>query len=375
VTRRTAGSGCVYRPRYRGADKTLRKSRLWWIAYTVGDKRVRESTRTHVKKAAEQVLRDRLGDVAAGRPAGPAVAATTLTDLVRMLEQDYKANRRRSLKRVRLAARHLLRVLGATTPARTLSKDAVTRYVATRLDEKAAAATINRELAALRRMMRLGHEVERVARVPAFTPLQEDNARKGFFEVAQLRTILRHLPPEIRPVIEAAYETGWRVTSEVLTRQWRHVDLKAGWLRLEPGETKNREGRMFPLTPRLRRVLVAQRRRTKALEKKRGRVIPWVFHREGEEIRVFWKDWRAARKAAGLPGKLVHDFRRTAVRNLIRAGVAQRVAMTMVGLKTDSIFRRYAIVDETLLREAGAKLAQLGHRDSTVTSAQRAPQK
>jgi len=79
--------------------------------------------------------------------------------------------------------------------------------------------------------------------------------------------------------------TGWRVKSELLTRQWAHVDLKNGWLRLEPGETKNGEGRMFPLTPKLRTILERQRERTEAVAKETGRIVPWVFHRGGRPIR------------------------------------------------------------------------------------------
>lgn len=362
MTRRARGEGSVYQPTYKGRDGKLRKARLWWIGYTVRGRWLREPTHTKDKGEAARILRERLDEIGKGLPVGPSVETTTLADLVTLLKNDYKANRRRSLKRAVLSASHLTKCLGAATPAKGIGEAAVSAYVALRREEGAAAASINRELSALRRMLRLGRRMGRVGRVPDFDLLDEDNARQGFFERKQLDAILAKLPADVRPIIEVAYETGWRVTSEVLTRQWRHVDLKAGWLRLEPGEAKNREGRMFPLTPRLRRVLEAQRKRVPLL-------VPWVFARPPfkhrgkpgagwRPIRVFGKPWKAACKAVGLPGKLVHDFRRTAVRNLIRAGVAQRVAMSMVGMRTDSIFRRYAIVDETMLREAGEKLGR-----------------
>jgi integrase len=66
--------------------------------------------------------------------------------------------------------------------------------------------------------------------------------------------------------------------------------------------------------------------------------------------------WISACEAAGYPGKLIHDFRRTAVRNLERAGVPRSTAMQMVGHKTEAIYRRYAIVDEQMHREGAAKL-------------------
>ena len=118
------------------------------------------------------------------------------------------------------------------------------------------------------------------------------------------------------------YLTGWRVESEVLTRQWPHVDFNGGWLRLEPGQSKNGEGRSFPFTPDLRAILETQRERVKAIERRLGCVISWVFvHDDGTQIKDFRYAWAEACRDAGVPGRLVHDFRRTAVRNLERAGV------------------------------------------------------
>jgi integrase len=149
----------------------------------------------------------------------------------------------------------------------------------------------------------------------------------------------------------------------LLTRQKHHVDLQAGWLRLEPGETKNREGRMFPLTPELREILERQLARTREIEKATGQIIPWLFHRDGQPIKSFRRAWLTACKRAGVPGRIPHDFRRTAARNLERAGVPRSAAMKMVGHKTESIYRRYTIADEGMLREAAIKLSALHHAE------------
>ena len=138
------------------------------------------------------------------------------------------------------------------------------------------------DLAVLRRMFSLA--IKQRLLTPGQKPLIEllrmNNVRKDFFEPEQFRAVLRYLPDECKAVATVAYITGWR-RKELLTRQWRHLDLEADWLRLEPGETKNREGRMFPLTAALRECLVIQRERRRELERRTGKLIPWIFHRNG----------------------------------------------------------------------------------------------
>ncbi len=128
-------------------------------------------------------------------------------------------------------------------------------------------------------------------------------------------------------------------------------------LRIEPGEDKNHSGRMFPFTSELREILQAQRVHTTAVEKATNQVVPWIFHRQGKPIKDFYTAWRSACVKTGV-AKIPHDFRRTAVRNLERAGVPRSAAMAMVGHKTESIYRRYAIVDERMLTDAAQRLSR-----------------
>jgi integrase len=353
------GFGFVYRPKYRHGDGEWKESATWWFQYSRHGKRFRESSGETSKARAEKALKRRFAEIAQGRPAGPDVERTTLDELAEILRNDYRANGRRSTRRIGFALNHLGAYFGGDCRALTITSDRVTAYITYRQDEGAASGTINRELAALKRAFRLAKKNRKAAEVPDISLLQEGNARKGFFEPEQFQAVLRQLPEEIRPVAEVAYITGWRVHSELLTRQKHHVDLNAGWFRLDPNESKNGEGRMFPLTAALREVLTRQLERTRAIERATGRIIPWLFHRNGRPIKDFRGAWKQSCADAGVPGRIPHDFRRTAVRNLERAGVPRSAAMKMVGHRTEAIYRRYAIVDEATLKESALKLDAL----------------
>ena len=191
--------------------------------------------------------------------------------------------------------------------------------------------------------------------------------RRGFFECKQFEAVRLRLPACIQPVVSFAYITGWRIQSEVLPLEWRQVDSVAGTVRLDPGTTKNREGRVFPMTDDLRTLLKKQRVEADTLKTK-GIICPRVFHRDGRPIRSFRKAWETACTAAGCPGRIPHDLRRTAVRNLVRSGISERVAMTLTGHKTRSVFDRYNIVSEGDLTDAAAKLgAFMGTLSGTPT--------
>ena len=142
--------------------------------------------------------------------------------------------------------------------------------------------------------------------------------------IASLEAVRRLLPESLRGLVTVAYITGWRIQSELLPLQWRQVDFAVGTLRLEPGTTKNWEGRGFIMTPELRATLEAQRAATETLQRKRGLIVPWAFHRRGQRLAGLRRAWGKACEAAGVPGRIPHDLLRSAVRNLERAGVPGR---------------------------------------------------
>jgi integrase len=161
----------------------------------------------------------------------------------------------------------------------------------------------------------------------------------------------------MRPAMTVAYYTGWRTKSELLGMKWSRVDREVCQLRLEPGTTKNKEGRTFPYgaIADLKAAIEQQWiERTKG-----GRIVPWVFHRDGTRIRSWLKAFKKAYKDAGCPGRIPHDLRRTAVRNLERAGVSRSQAMKLTGHLTEAVYHRYAIVSEGDLEHAGERLGQM----------------
>jgi integrase len=153
------------------------------------------------------------------------------------------------------------------------------------------------------------------------------------------------------------------LTDEVLPLTWSHVDLEAGTLRLPPGGSKNGDGRLVYLTPELRAGLAEQLARVRTLERELGRVIPHVFPAlrgpsRGKPRKGLGWSWRRACQRAGMPGRWKHDLRRTAARNMVNAGVSERVAMAITGHRTRSVFDRYCIVSPGDLRDAAKKPAQ-----------------
>ncbi len=378
--------GSVYRRK--GTDKL-------WIKYTQHGRTIRESTETDNMVEARRMLRNREGLVAKGLPVTPDVGRVTFDEAVADLLNDYALNQRKSTDDTRRRIEKHIRPFFGNRRMISITTADLRAFVAKRQKDgvvvrrrragkvppgedaivevwlPVSAAELNRELTTLKRMFSLAVQAAKLHYKPHFPMLRENNVRKGFFERDQYLAVLKHLPEAMRPIVTFAYVTGWRINSEVLPLQWRQVDLAAGEVRLDPGTTKNGEGRVFYLTPELQALLQAQRDRADEIQRDLSMIVQHVFFhqpamkdgslgmRAGKGIsgHGFYQAWRRARSKAGCPGSIPHDFRRTAIRNMVRAGIPERVAMALSGHKTRSVFDRYNIVSDGDLRAATARLS------------------
>jgi integrase len=383
-----------------------RPSGTWWINFRDAQGKLWQEAAGKRQADARTLLKKREGDIAHGKPVPPKLGKLTFEEAASDLLTDYRTNQRRSLSVVqRRVEKHLTAFFGGRKMG-DVTTSLVRRYIERRqtndtvlvhkarpatparwkramggrprvlmpavparaeVRRPASAAEINRELALLKRMFSLAIQAGTLLYKPYIPMLKENNVRTGFFEPQQYRAVLAHLPAEVRPIITFGYITGWRIASEVLSLQWRQVDFAAGEIRLDAGTTKNGDGRVFPFNKgdALDTLLRAQKAEHDRL-KQAGHVVPWVFFRMVAEERggekkprpivSFGKAWKVAVKAAGCPGRIPHDLRRTAVRNLVRSGISETVAMRMTGHKTRSVFDRYDIVSGDDLREAARKL-------------------
>jgi len=360
------------------------RGQIWWIRYYKNGRRYEESSGSEKESDAKSLLRLREGDIERGVAITPKVGRIRFDEAVKDVINDYRTNRKRSLDDVeRRIERHLKPFFGNRRMASITTAD-IREYIDSRQKETTIVrraftftardgtprqvpeqkrtvsgvsnAEINRELTALKRMFNLAIQAGKLIQKPHIPMLKEDNVRVGFFERDQFLAVRAHLPEPVRPAATFAYLTGWRIDSEVLSLEWRQVDFGAGEVRLDPGKTKNGEGRTFPMTRELRELLEQQRAITENLQRQLKVVCPRVFHRSGRPIKSFRVAFRSACVEAGCPGRVLHDFRRTAVRNLVRAGIPERVAMQMTGHKTRSVFERYNIVSAGDLREAAKRL-------------------
>jgi len=367
--KRPRGTGCVYqRP----------NSPFLWIKYSRNGRDFKESTQTTNKRKAEAFLRTRLAEIATGTFTGPETERVRVDELADDLLRDYRINGRKSLDDARARWELHLKPFFGLLRAKDLTSTLLARYVDARQQEGAANATINKELAALKRAFNIGYKATppKVHRVPAFPHLKEDNVRTGFLDDdGQFQKLIDFPELWFRALVECGRTYGWRVGE--LNLRVKQINLVRRSIRLEPGTTKNDDGREVMMTSTVFALLSACVTGKKPDD--------FVFTRpNGKPVRSFrdtWemqctkaglgqlfcrncaepqsttaKCWKCGFKGTTYKGLLFHDLRRTAARNLRSAGVAENVIMKIGGWRTRSVFDRYSIVDQADIRDAMQKL-------------------
>ncbi len=357
------GDGSLFRPK---------GSRNFWTRiYIPYEQRTwRETTGTSELKAARDILRERRLSVQRRQP----IRATELRfeAAAELIVADYVSNGRRSLRTlVQTRLPHLARAFGGQR-LRDITAAQVDRQKTTWLKDVTAPMapqSINHLLATLKRIFKLAVEQGYPQfLVPTIRLLKIRNARKGFFEPGEFLAVRAHLAEPLRSIVDVAYFTGWRVPSEIAMMRRSAVDFENGWLRLEPDATKTGAGRLFPLLPQLRDVLMERISAVAQLESDIEKPIPWIFvhlqnrsrGRAGQPYRInshAYRMWKAACDAAGISGRIFHDFRRTAYRNLVMARIPPQIARAWVGYETEAMERRYKTGDEALFSTFAGQLA------------------
>lgn len=344
--------------RPRGTGRVFTRGGSRWIAYSHRGEERRESVALALGMLPSQVkvtdawglLKKRLAEMESGRYVAHQ-DRVLFGELLDGLVVDYTNNGRRSVDTLTAHIKPVRAAFG-TDRAVDVTEARVERYKDARLGAQRKPATVNRELAVIRRAFRLAVRQKRLATMPVIVLLAEHNARQGFFERGDFETLCAHLPEHLRDFARFAYLSGWR-KGEVASLTWANVDRDARLVRLLPGASKNGEGRTLALEGDLWEL--AERRRA-AREYKGadgGPVItPLVFHYRGAPVRDLRKAWATACEKANVPGRLFHDLRRTAIRNMVRAGVSQPVAMKISGHRTAAVFRRYDITTDADIRDA-----------------------
>jgi integrase len=363
--------------------RVWKRGRFFWIQfYDASGRQVRESTKSEVRRVADKMLSRRLGQIAMGFTPRPQAERISIQELADDYFMNYRVKnisniraeedsdpdvayiRHKAEKRLdwteKKWAKHLKKIFGGMRASR-LSTDDLTRYIAGRQEQGANNGSINRELALLKRMFNLGTACtpKKVSEVPAFPErLAEGQPRKGFVEDAQYQRLCDKCEePWLRALLAVAYSFGFR-KAELLSMRVRQVDLAERTIQLHALTTKNGEPRMVVMTEEVYRLMA------QCLSGKGP--LDFVFTRaDGKKpVRDFRVSWGKLTEAAKLPGLLLHDFRRSAVRNMVRRGISETVAMKISGHVTREIFQRYNIVSQDDIAEA-ARLIEHG-RSMTI---------
>ena len=327
--------------------KRVPKSESWIAQYYVDGQRFRKSTGTSVKVKAEAKLREWMGASERGEKAKPQTQGLTYAELRTDLLKHYAEKQRKSLKTRRDGTPYLFPLTALDNffngrRVNDLDREIASRFVAERRTAGVSNSTINNSLRLLIRMFSLARDNGKLTAVPKFELLKE-KSRQGFLPPKVFQKLFDAMPTNLQPMLLLLYHSGVRV-GEAERIEWPAVNLDTAIITLLEGETKNDESRILPLSDTL--VMLLSR-----VKQRQGRVFP--------SKRAMQEAFGKACQAAGIEGLMVHDLRRSAVRNLMNAGVQQAVAMKISGHRDASVFQRYNIIDTNQTADAMQRVQRL----------------
>jgi len=352
----------------RGDGRKFQRKSIWWIAYFHRGKEIRESLNSEFakrlnldpynEKDAEKLLKRRRNELVAdklgGNPfVGPKQERITINELIDSLVEDYKIRGKETgdfkshLKPVRLAFGDMRAV--------DCTEETTDRVISQWLSEDRSPGTINRETCLLGQAFRFALARKKLSSIPKVRTLPLNNNRKGFFERPEFESLVKNLPEDLRDFTRFAFLTGWR-KGEIASLLWEDVDLPGKIIRLRGENSKSGEPRRVALEGDLLEIIKRRLVVKNVISDTGVKSNPLVFHRKGLPVKDIRKAWAAACKSAKVKGKRFHDLRRTAVRNMVRAGIPDSVSMKISGHKTRSVFDRYDITSEDDIRQASKRV-------------------
>lgn len=366
--KRPNGAGSVVKLKTK--DKSTGKvveSRYYYIIYRVNGRQIRESSKTENKMVAQKLLERRMGEAGLGVRPEQEVKNVKYEDVRDALIAEYHNRGRHFFQRADgteyVGGLNHLDAFFKGIRIVEISSDTLRCYVETRRKEGAADATIRRNLVLLRSMLNLARKEGklRLADIPHFPMPSDSKPRKGFVSPEVFVKLRDALPSHLRSLITFLYYTGCRlgaateITWPMVSRDCTEIEI--------PGDiTKTGEPLLLPLVGRGLNEVAAMLRK---MFRKDGPVFDstnlrkeWCKACHSLGLGVYDKKQSENRSYYLYDGLTIHDLRRSATRNLIRAGVDRGTAMKITGHKTEHIFERYNIVSTEDIREALVKVGQ-----------------
>jgi integrase len=358
--RKKIPSGSVFQRTYRDKEGTLRKTATWFVHYYAKGKPVRIATGTEDRDQAIRILREKLAKASRYAEQSEHVELVVVNQLLDLVIEDYRLSNRATTYDAELRIEKHLRPFFGNQRAIAVSTAAIKKYTLLRA-KQAEPATVNKELAYLRRAFRLGlqNEPQLVEKVPNFRMLPVDNARTGVLPHEKYRLIRDALPSYARIALVISYHTGAR-KGEIAKIRIDKIDFERARIDLPGRITKNRQARYLPVYGDMKAEL------SMAISLA-DRACPFLIQERGERVADWEKSWKTACALAEVDNTLFHDLRRTALTNMIEAGFSEKEAMEISGHKTRSVFDRYHIVSDRRLKQLGERLgAHLRRKDEEI---------